>query len=118
MRKQNLPTNGSDTANVPTEGLQLFRNTHVNCQTQNLKKNIFGERCQRREGRSISSAKSCWTTLSITILKSIDHNFELEQDLEAENRRLSIIVSNSGYSKVGEDTFIKYLNTYTDTIYY
>ena len=83
MRKQNLPTNGSDTANVPTEGLQLFRNTHVK---HKIKKKLFGEICQRREKRSISSAKSCWTTLSITILKSIDHNFELEQDLEAENR--------------------------------
>ena len=34
-----------------------------------------------------------WT---ITIPKSIDHNFELEQDLEVDNRRLSIIVINSG----------------------
>ena len=36
-----------------------------------------------------------WTILPITILKSIDHNFELEQDLEVDNRRLSIVVSNS-----------------------
>ena len=33
--------------------------------------------------------------LSITIPKSIDHNFGLEQDLEVDNRRLWIIVSNS-----------------------
>ena len=33
--------------------------------------------------------------MPITILKSIDHNLELEQDLEVDNRRLSIIVSNS-----------------------
>ena len=31
--------------------------------------------------------------LPITILKSNDHNFELERDLEVGNRRLSIVVS-------------------------
>ena len=42
--------------------------------------------------------------LSITNLKPSDHNCELEQDLEVDNRRLSIVVSKPDIIAVNSDS--------------